>query len=192
MSKFKVGDRVVTTNSYDGLYSSGAEGSVFRLDTDGTVAIKFTSGEFAARSQHAIGFIWVREVNLELACPRYSTNFTQQTSGVGFGDFLAAGHEDNGSGLQKHSIGDYYPWLVVGYGHGEHHVFCIQNLETGATLGDFGGGDMNHTVRQWGRYYGAEAYLKNYLQGTAGLYYLEASPIYGKPEFIDGVLQIKA
>ena len=190
MSKFKVGDRVVTTRENPSLYGKGAEGGVVSVER-GMAAITFTSGAFHASRQHDFGFIWLSEDSLELAKPRYSASFTQQTSGVGFGDFLAAGHEDNGSGLQKHSIGDYYPWLVVGYGHGEHHVFCIQNLETGATLGDFGGGDMNYTVWQWSRYYGAEAYLKNYLHGT-NPFSVAARPIYGKPEFIDGVLQIKA
>ena len=190
MSEFKVGDRVVTTSS-SAYYGVGAEGTVVLDGKDGTYRVKFTSGSFHTRLNTLHGGVWVDVDNLAIAQPRYSASFTQQTSGVGFGDFLATGHQDNGSGIQKHSVGDYYPWIVVGYGHGEHHVFCIQNLETGATLGDFGGGDMNHTVRQWGRYYGAEAYLKNYLHGT-NPFSVAARPIYGKPEFIDGVLQIKA
>ena len=192
MREFKVGDRVVTTKDSAPYFAVGAEGTIVALDTAGTSKVKFTSGDYNTWVNEAINGMWAMNYGLELAKPCYSASFTQQTSGVGFGDFIATGHQDNGSGIQKHSVGDYYPWLVVGYGHGEHHVFCIQNLETGATLGDFWGGDMNHTVRQWDRYYGAEAYLKNYLQGTTNPFSVKARPIYGKPEFIDGVLQIKA
>ena len=166
MSKFKVGDRVVTITSNDGLYSLGAEGTVFRLDTDGTVAIKFTSGEFDVVLQRDIGFIWLCESSLELAKPRYSASFTQQTSGVGFGDFLVEGHTSDGGGLQKHSVGDTYPWLVVGYGRHEEVTYCLQNLQDGTTLvSKQQEGDDFYYVRQWGSVRLASNYLKHYLNG---------------------------
>ena len=192
MSKFKVGDRVVTTDTFSPrLYSCGAEGSVFLLDTDGTVAIKFTSGEFDVRIQRSLGFIWVCEVNLELAKPRYSTNFTQQTSGVGFGDFLVEGHTSDGGGLQKHSVGDTYPWLVVGYGRHEEVTYCLQNLQDGTTLvSKKDEGDDFHYVRQWGSVVSANRYLKRYLAREI----FNDMPIecHGKPVFTITGLIIKA
>lgn len=190
MSKFKVGDRVVTTSS-SVLYSCGAEGSVFRLDTDGTVAIKFTSGEFNVELQRWVEYIWVCEVNLELAKPRYSASFTQQTSGVGFGDFLVEGHTSDGGGLQKHSVGDTYPWLAVGYGRHEEVTYCLQNLQDGTTLvSKKHEGDDFHYVRQWGSVVSANRFLKRYLSGEI----FNAMPIecYGKPVFTITGLIIKA
>jgi hypothetical protein len=187
MSKFKICDRVeVIERCPAPFYKVGAGGTVVEEDDDGTVRVNFTYGDFDAKTNVGIKGMWVPEVRLTLIKP-YSSSFTQQTSGVGFGDFLAAGHQDNGSGLQKHSVGDHYPWLVVGYGHGEHHVFCIQNLETGVTLGD--PGYESHTLRQWLRWWQAENYLRMYLAGT---HFTKVIQITGKPEFIDGVLQIKA
>ena len=166
MSKFKVGERVVTVTSNDGLYSLGAEGTVFRLDKDGTVAIKFTSGEFDVGLQRDLGFIWLCESSLELAKPRYSASFTQQTSGVGFGDFLVEGHTSDGGGLQKHSVGDTYPWLVVGYGRHEEVTYCLQNLQDGTTLvTKKHEGDDFYYVRQWGSVVLANRFLKRYLSG---------------------------
>jgi hypothetical protein len=190
MSKFKTGDRVeVIERSVGSFFQKGAGGTVVEEADDGTVKVNFTYGNFDTGVNTAAKGLWVMEYKLALIKP-YSSSFTQQTSGVGFGDFLAIGHQDNGSGLQKHSVGDHYPWLVVGYGHGEHHVFCIQNLETGVTLGDHGW--EAHTVRQWQRWPQAEAYLQHWLFLPKGTKAWLTAEVKGKPEFIDGVLQIKA
>lgn len=191
MSKFKVGERVVTVTSNDGLYSLGAEGTVFRLDKDGTVAIKFTSGEFDVGLQRDLGFIWLCESSLELAKPRYSASFTQQTSGVGFGDFLVEGHTSDGGGLQKHSVGDTYPWLVVGYGRHEEVTYCLQNLQDGTTLvTKKHEGDDFYYVRQWGSVVLANRFLKRYLSGEI----FNDMPIecHGNPVFTITGLIIKA
>jgi hypothetical protein len=39
-----------------------------------------------------------------------------------------------GSGLQKHSIGADYPWLVFGVGNGDRVDYRVMNCETGETL----------------------------------------------------------
>ena len=184
MSEFKVGDRVVTTSS-SAYYGVGAEGTVVLDGKDGTYRVKFTSGSFNTHLNTRYGGVWVDVDNLALAQPRYSASFTQQTSGVGFGDFLAAGHEDNGSGLQKHSIGDFYPWLVVGYGYGNSVLFCIQNMQTGETLGDKA--ERVSVARQWVQWNDAYAYLTRYING---LNCLTVDRIVGKVELYGGQLQI--
>jgi hypothetical protein len=184
MSEFKVGDRVVCKD-YSRFYGVGAEGTVVKLAKDGTTAVKFTSGVFNTNLQRSNGHIWVINTHLALARPRYSASFTQQTSGVGFGDFLASGHEDNGGGLQKHSIGDFYPWLVVGYGYGNIVLFCIQNMQTGETLGDKA--ERVSVARQWVSCSDAYAYLTRY---HSGLNCLTVDRIVGKVEIYGGQLHI--
>jgi hypothetical protein len=187
MSKFKMGDRVEVIDRWPSAsYKVGAGGTVVEKDDYGTVRVNFTYGDFDTETNAAIKGLWVMASALAPVKP-YSSSFTQQTSGVGFGDFIATGHQDNGSGLQKHSVSDHYPWLVVGYGHGEHHTFCIQNLETGVTLGDH----ESHTVRQWQRWPKAEAYLQHWLYLPKDTKAWVAVELKGKPEFIDGVLQIR-
>jgi hypothetical protein len=184
MSKFKVGDRVVTTCS-SVYYGVGAEGTIVVAANDGTYRVKFMSGDFNTYINTDFGGVWVGLFHLTLAQPWYSASFTQQTSGVGFGDFLASGHEDNGSGIQKHSIGDLYPWLVVGYGYGNSVLFCIQNMQTGETLGELD--RHKYIARQWVSCSDAYDYLTRY---HSGRHCLIADRIKGNVRVVRGQLQI--
>lgn len=165
MSKFKVGDHVEVLDDFDtSFFKKGSGGTVVELGSDDLVRVNFTYGDFDTILNAKIGGLWVLEYKLKLVKP-YSASFTQQTSGVGFGDFLVEGHTTDGGGLQKHSVGDTYPWLVVGYGRGEEVIFCIQNLQTGVTLGDISKSGPHH-VRQWVEYRLAQNFLSRYLEGS--------------------------
>lgn len=50
------------------------------------------------------------------------------------------GHDPVHQGLQKHSIGDTYPWAVVGIGNGDKVHYEVHNLCTGKKVYDHGTG----------------------------------------------------
>lgn len=127
----KIGDRVVTTESNPGLYSEGATGVVVKLDTDGTVKVKFVDGGFNTRFNATIGGIWVFTRNLKLAEAAYSSSFTKPTTP----STEAKGHVASGGGLQQHSVGGAYPWAVVAYDDKVHGTrYTVENLETGEVM----------------------------------------------------------
>jgi hypothetical protein len=47
---------------------------------------------------------------------------------------IPKGHSTEHHGLQKHSVGDTYPWAVVGIGNGAKVVYEVHNLVTGEVL----------------------------------------------------------
>lgn len=85
--------------------------------------------------------------------PRYSESFTKRAVAE-----PTTGHAPD-SPIQKHSLGDIYPLAVVGYGSGNHVMYCIENLSNGGVLAHSSG------VRQWFRAHEAEAIARQVADG---------------------------
>ena len=85
--------------------------------------------------------------------PRYSERFTRPAKAE-----PTTGHAPD-SPIQKHSVGDIYPLAVVGYGSGNHVMYCVENLTNGTVLVHSSG------VRQWLHAHEAEAIARQVADG---------------------------
>lgn len=122
MSKFKVGDRVrrvtIENSGEDWCLPVGSTATVQAVnpEDDGLEGIMICDivgqvGKGAEREEHlSLYFELVQEPAKQAA---------KQAAKAG--------------GLQEHSLGDCYPYAVVGYGNGGVTTFVVENLQTGET-----------------------------------------------------------
>lgn len=153
---FKPGDKVVRI----GPALSGVERGSLR--TVKTVSSEEIAGELVhwvtiadCVSNHGKDFLFRTEL---FRHARYSEYFTVQA------DKSSDGGHIQGSPIQKHSKGPYYPLCVVGYSDTGRTAFTIENLEDGTVMGfapeEFSGGS---NIRAWGNSHQAYAYLDEYV-----------------------------
>lgn len=135
MSKFKIGDKVRVTSNVGttGFFSMGAEGVVVAEGIPyGAVQVHFVAGPY-----NCDGPWWVSSWCLEKIKP-YRETFTEKAK-----EEPAKGHVAD-SPIQKHSVGEFYPLAVVGYGQGSIVTYVVENLAQ-QTVAGWG----SESVRQW-------------------------------------------
>lgn len=167
MSKFKVGDKVRVVKAACRFFSLGAEGSVIQVDGP-SYRVRFVSGEY----DHSFdGAWWASKEQLEIIKP-YSSTFTDKAP-----TSQPTGHTADGSGLQKHSIGDIYPLAVVAYVTDTKVKYTVENLQYGACAGTADG-----VVRQWDKlvnaYEFASRHPRAYDTGGNSIVWLSGRPVY--------------
>lgn len=131
MSKFKVGDRVRRVAADN---AGGEPGSEWVLPVGATATVEYV-----------MGFEWpdgFRNLRLKEVVgavgqvPEYSEHWEKYFELVQEPAKQAA----KAGGLQEHSLGDCYPYAVVGYGNGGTTTFVVENLQTGEVAVDNQGG----------------------------------------------------
>lgn len=153
MSNIKVGAyvKVVSASEYDKtFFRVGAGGRVVQVG-ERCVLVHFTHGDFtmAGRNEWA-----VFPHQLEVVTP-YSSTFANPAEPK-----PTTGHVANGGGLQKHSVGAFYPLAVVGYADGTHLRFTVENLETGGVAA------CGAVVRAWDTAKGAVSFAERVAKGV--------------------------
>lgn len=139
MSNFKVGDKVVRTGC--SLFWHGIlKGGIY------TVSVRHHSHVQLAETTGYPKALFDADL-FRLA--KYSEYFTEQVPSE-----QAKGHVAD-SPIQKHSVGDFYPLAVVGYGQGSIVTYVVENLKDQTVAGTFLG-----YVRQWNSARLAQNYLE--------------------------------
>lgn len=167
MSRFKIGDRVVRTEKRN---AYGCDGKAVEVGELCTVA--GVDRGWLLLKEHPSMSYGNNPVFFRLA--RYSEYFTEPAKAES-----TTGHAE-GSPIQKHSKGEFYPLCVVGYSDAGRTAFTIENLETGEVLSfmpyEFKGGA---NIRAWGTAHGAYKFLAEHQQDLKA-----SSWIKGRPTFI--------
>lgn len=128
MSNFKVGDKVVRTGC--SLFWHGIlKGGIY------TVSVQHHSHVQLAETTGYPEALFDADL-FRLA--KYSEYFTEQVPSE-----QAKGHVAD-SPIQKHSVGEFYPLAVVGYGQGSIVTYVVENLAQ-QTVAGWG----SEAVRQW-------------------------------------------
>lgn len=183
--KFNVGDHVVVTDPGDNEYffKTGAQGVILYCYGD-SCQVQFTQGDYDTDCRG----IWYADCTSLQKVSRYSSTFTEKAK-----DKTSSGHVKD-SGLQKHSIGNAYPFAVVAY-HSvtpfhDRLVYTVENLETGEVAMAFAG---KESPRQWApeHLHGAVAFAERCAWSNLDLFGNPISWRVGRPTFDGKYLVVK-